>query len=141
MVAQFQLVIDARDPVMVAEFWRTALGYEREPAPAGYDTWQDFAEGNNIPREEWPDSAIDPEGLRPRLFFQPVPEKKELKNRLHIDINAAAGCTSPDARRFAVDEEIKRLIDAGASVATRVDSGSEYRAVMHDPEDNEFCVQ
>lgn len=141
MVARFQIVIDARDPLLVAEFWRTALGYEREPAPSGYDSWQDFAVGNNIPREAWSDSAVDPEGLRPRLFFQPVSEEKEVKNRLHIDINAAAGGTSPDGRRLAVDEEINRLMEAGALVAARIDTDSEHRAVMHDPEGNEFCVQ
>ncbi len=97
--------------------------------------------GNNIPREAWSDSAVDPEGLRPRLFFQPVSEEKEVKNRLHIDISAAAGGTSPDGRRLAVDEEINRLMEAGASVAARIDTDSEHRAVMHDPEGNEFCVQ
>lgn len=141
MVVQFQIVIDARDPLLVAEFWRTALGYEREPAPAGYDSWQAFAVGNNIPREAWSDAAVDPEGLRPRLFFQPVSEEKAVKNRLHVDINAAAGQTSPDGRRLAVDDEIRRLIEAGASVVSLIDTDSEHRAVMRDPEANEFCVQ
>lgn len=125
----------------MAEFWRSALGYECEPAPSGYESWSDFAADNNIPREVWTDVAVDPEGLRPRLFFQPVPEDKEVKNRVHIDINAGTGETSPDGRRRAVDEAIDRLIEAGASVATRVSTDSEYGATMHDPEDNEFCVQ
>ncbi len=141
MVAQFQIVIDARDPVLVAGFWRTALGYEREPPPSRHDSWQDFAVANNIPRKAWSDSAVDPERLRPRLFFQPVLEQKEVKNRLHIDINAADGETSPEGRRHAVDEEINRLMEAGASVAARIDTDSEHRAVMRDPEGNEFCVQ
>lgn len=128
MVVQFQIVIDARDPLLVAEFWRTALGYEREPAPAGYDSWRAFAVGNNIPREEWSDAAVDP-------------EENAVKNRLHVDINAAAGQTSPDGRRLAVDDEIRRLIEAGASVVSRIDTDSEHRAVMRDPETNEFCIQ
>lgn len=141
MATQFQIVIDAHDPVLVAEFWRTALGYEREPAPSGYDSWQEFAASNNIPREAWSDSAVDPEGLRPRLFFQPVAEQKEVKNRLHIDINVAADGTSLEERRLHVEAEINRLMDAGASVAARTETDAEHRAVMRDPEGNEFCVQ
>lgn len=141
MSARFQIVIDAHDPVVVAEFWRTALRYDREPPPPGYESWADFAARHGIPRDQWKDSAVDPDGVLPRLFFQPVPETKVVKNRVHLDINAGSAATSDVERRRAVDEEVTRLEGAGATVHHHVDSPQGYWVVMQDPEGNEFCVQ
>lgn len=136
----FQIVVDAIEPLKVGAFWRTALGYVAEPPPSGYPSWQDFATANEIPPERWADSAVDPEGIGPRLYFQPVPEAKTVKNRLHLDINAGAGVSGAERRR-RVDDEVARLVNAGARVVTTVEEYGGYFVVMHDPEDNEFCVQ
>jgi hypothetical protein len=141
-MARFQIVFDAHDPLAIAKFWRTALRYDREPPPPGYDSWTDFGERHAIPREQWPDSAVDPAGVLPRLFFQPVPEEKVVKNRVHIDIAApVADGATPDERHAAVEDEVRRLEGAGARFRERFDSPSGYWVVMQDPEGNEFCVQ
>jgi hypothetical protein len=140
-VARFQIVVDSRDPLVLGEFWRTALGYVREDPPPGYDSWEQWADTFGIPREAWCDSAVDPDGVLPRLFFQPVPEPKVVKNRLHLDIQASDPAASPDERRRAVDADVVRLTGAGATVRTAVDSAEGYWVVMQDPEGNEFCVQ
>jgi hypothetical protein len=141
VAAPFQIVVDARDPLVLGEFWRTALRYVAEPPPPGYDTWADFAERQGIARLDWRDSAVDPAGVQPRLFFQPVPEPKTVKNRVHLDLQASDPTAPRDARRAAVDADVRRLTAAGATVGTTVDSAEGYWVVMHDPEGNEFCVQ
>jgi hypothetical protein len=140
-VARFQIVVDCRDALRLGEFWRTALGYVRSDPPPGYDSWADFADRLGMPREQWRDDAVDPDGVLPRLFFQPVPESKVVKNRLHLDIQASDPTTTPEQRRAAVDADVIRLMDAGATVRNLVDSAEGYWAVMQDPEGNEFCVQ
>jgi len=42
MAVRYQLVIDCTDPDLLARFWAAALGYELEPPPAGFDTWDDW---------------------------------------------------------------------------------------------------
>ena len=42
MAVRFQLVIDCTDPERLARFWAAALGYEFEPPPAGFATWDDY---------------------------------------------------------------------------------------------------
>ncbi len=141
MAAPFQIVVDARDPLVLGAFWRTALRYVVETPPPGYETWADFAERNGIPREEWRDSAVDPAGVLPRLFFQPVPEPKTVKNRLHLDLQASDPTASRDERSAAVDADVVRLTAAGATVRNTMDNAEGYWVVMQDPEGNEFCVQ
>jgi hypothetical protein len=69
----------------------------------------------------------------PGLVFVPVPEGKQVKNRLHIDLAPPA-----DGDQRA---EVARLEALGA---TRVDVGQDPDkvtwVVMADPEGNEFCV-
>ena len=64
----------------------------------------------------------------PGLLFGPVPEKKTIKNRLHLDFR-------PDDQAAEVD----RLLALGAR---RVDigQGEQPWVVLADPEGNEFCV-
>ena len=38
----FQLVIDCKDPELLARFWAAALGYVLEPPPEGFATWDDW---------------------------------------------------------------------------------------------------
>jgi hypothetical protein len=85
--------------------------------------------------------VVDPDGAGPRLFFQQVPEDKVVKNRVHLDINAAEGVTDPAERHRVIDAEVTRLTEAGASVVHEMEERGEFWVVMQDPEGNEFCVQ
>ena len=140
-MARFQIVVDARDAVALSEFWQTALRYGAEPPPPGFASWPEFAERHGIPREQWRGSAVDPDGVLPRLLFQPVPEPKVVKNRLHLDLSVSDPSGTPEERRAAVAAEVQRLTAAGASVVRTMDSWEGHWVVMQDPEGNEFCVQ
>jgi len=112
-----QVLVDASDPGLLAAFWAAALGWERdddpvEPAvlPAGIG---------------YPSAEALP------LIFLPVPERKTVRNRVHIDL-----ATSSDAHQA---ELVDRLLAIGAA---RIDigQGDVPWAVLADPEGNEFCV-
>ena len=49
MPARFQLVIDCKDPELLARFWAAALGYMLEPPPEGFATWDDWRRDIGIP--------------------------------------------------------------------------------------------
>src|SRR5215813_1796570 len=90
MAVRFQLVIDCTDPEPLARFWAAALGYEFEPPPAGFASWDDYWRDLGFPEEDLgggEDRIIDPTGQGPRIWFQVVPERKAIKNRWHIDIS------------------------------------------------------
>jgi len=77
MAVRFQLVIDCADPDRLARFWVAALGYELEPVPDGFATWDDYWRDVGVGEEDLgigEDSIIDPERGGPRIWFQRVPE-------------------------------------------------------------------
>jgi hypothetical protein len=145
MATSIQIVFDTADPDREARFWAAALGYELQPPPAGFDTWEAFLREQKIPEEEWNSaSAItDPEGKRPRLFFQRVPEAKIAKNRVHMDLNVGGGQSVPlEERKVRVTAEVARLKALGATDERgSTERGEEFWVRMNDPEGNEFCVQ
>lgn len=144
MPTSFQVVIDCGDPARVARFWADALGYVLQPPPDGHATWEAFLEASGTPKEDWNrfSAVIDPEGKRPRLYFQRVPEGKVVKNRVHLDLNVGGGSDSAlEDKRRVVDSEVERLRGLGARVVRPVEEWGEYWVVMQDPEGNEFCVQ
>ncbi|MFD7614164.1 VOC family protein [Streptomyces sp. NPDC059828] len=104
-----EIVFDCAEPAALARFWATMLGGE--------------------PVEREPDWAyVDPPGFV-RMAFQRVPEGKQVKNRLHLDLEAD-GIT--DASAAAV-----RL---GASLVGGIVSDEQGSfQVLRDPEGNEFC--
>jgi hypothetical protein len=105
-----QIVVDSTDPAALARFWAALIGGEPVGRARGW-------------------SQLDALGF-PRLSFQPVPEAKAVKNRLHLDVEVDE---IPDAVRAAVG--------AGASAVGGVvtdDQGSFQ--VLRDPEGNEFCL-
>lgn len=108
-----EIIIDCTDPERVAQFWGQVLGWEVQQTSGGW--WMSES------------GAPFPDLL---LVFVPVPEKKSVKNRLHIDVSPV-GCDR--------DEEVARLLELGA---TRVDvgQGEQPWVVLADPEGNEFCV-
>ena len=90
-VVRFQLVIDCADPDRLARFWAAALHYEFEPAPDAFDSWDDHYRDLGVGEEDLgigEDSIVDPHGDGPRIWFQRVPDRKTVKNRLHLDISA-----------------------------------------------------
>jgi hypothetical protein len=75
------------------------------------------------------------------VFFQRAPEPKTAKNRVHLDLRAAAGLTG-EARLAALEVECARLAALGASRVQRFEPGplSGGFIVIRDPEGNEFCL-
>jgi hypothetical protein len=148
MVTEYQLTIDCADPSRLVTFWATALGYVPRPPPEPFPTWRDFYRSIAIPEEELgegdcADRLIDPDGRGPGIWFQPVPEGKVVKNRLHLDLFVGGGRSVPIAiRRERVDARVAALVAAGATAVRTGDhpENDHYFALMHDPEGNEFCV-
>jgi hypothetical protein len=144
MATPWTVTFDCRSPSVVARFWATALGYEEPPAPAGFETWQDWFRDQGVPKAEWEDGAYlrDPEGVGPRLSFLAVPEPKIAKNRVHLDIQIGGGRSTPwEVRWPRVEREVHRLCEAGARVVQECELGGKPdHVVMADPEGNEFCV-
>jgi hypothetical protein len=116
------IVIDCRHPASLARFWAAALdGY----AIAPYDEAELArlrAEGINDPED---DPTVLVEGGPLRLWLVRVPERKIVKNRLHLDLESA----DPDA-------ELARLTALGATLQATHDDW----VTLTDPEGNEFCL-
>ena len=146
MAVRFQIVIDCRAPEPLARFWASALGYDFEPPPAGFPTWDDYWRDVGVSEDELgigQDCIIDPDRSGPRIWFQVVPEPKEVKNRLHLDISVSGGRAFPiETRRQRVDAEAERLAGLGASmVRVLSEEGLDhYGVAMQDPEGNEFDI-
>jgi hypothetical protein len=143
MATEFQVTFDSADPATHAAFWAQALRYELEPPPPGFASWDAALDAWGVPAEHRNDrSALrDPDGAGPRLFFQKVPEPKTAKNRVHLDLRAAAGLTGDD-RLAALEAECTRLVALGAARVERFEPAamSAGHIVMRDPEGNEFCL-
>jgi len=116
-VALHHIVIDAHDLPRLARFWTAALG------------WKVVLE-----RDREIVIATDEDALI-GICFMPVTDEKQLKNRVHLDLNPG-GDVTPEER----EAEIERLLSLGA---TRIDigqTGDESWTVLADPEGNELCV-
>jgi Glyoxalase-like domain len=146
MAARYQLVIDCADPEPLARFWAAALGYVLEPPPEGFDSWDAYRRNLGVPQEELgagADCIVDPSGRAPRIWFQVVPERKAVKNRLHIDIGIGGDRAVPFAtRKLRVDAEAARLTDLGARLVGVLETEGldHYAVAMQDPEGNEFDI-
>jgi hypothetical protein len=140
-VKDFQVTFDCAEPERVARFWCEVLGYVVPPPPEGFVSWDEF--DRSLPPEHHGSAfaCVDPTGVRPRLFFQRVPEGKSVKNRLHIDVRVGTGLVGAE-RVAALEAECARLIALGASrVRLLVADGiNESCLVMQDVEGNEFCL-
>src|ERR1700743_1395850 len=103
MAIEFQVTFDSADPGAHAAFWAEALHYVLPPPPSGFDSWDAALDAWGVPAEQRNDRSalIDPDGVGPRLFSQKVPEPKTAKNRVHLDLRAAAG-VPPEGRADAL---------------------------------------
>ncbi|MFB9953644.1 VOC family protein [Cellulomonas denverensis] len=148
MALDVQIVIDCHGPRALGAFWITALDYIEEPPPTPFASWDEAMDAWGIPVDGDRDPAyaiVDPEGRRPRVFFQKVPEGKTVKNRVHLDIrySESRGIPMDDraARLAAAREHAATLVAAGGIVLYEIDDEREGAwVVVADPEGNEFCV-
>ncbi|HET6693187.1 MAG TPA: VOC family protein [Pedococcus sp.] len=112
--------IDCRNAYDLSEWWKQVLGYV------------DLDGDPNLPGHE--ECMIrDPETGH-RLLFIEVPEGKQVKNRVHLDLRPREGTR---------DDEVERL--AGLGAERLADLRDEHGpgtgwVVLADPEGNEFCV-
>jgi hypothetical protein len=112
-----ELVLDCRDPEVLAAFWCEVLNY----------VVLDREDDGSI--EIGPASGFG--GAQPTLVLSRCAEPSPAKPRLHIDVNA----TDRDQ-----DAELDRLLALGARPADIGQSGEESWHVLMDPEGNEFCL-
>src|SRR5262245_48822084 len=102
------IVIDCKDAEKMGDFWSQAL------------------EGYKLHAEEWGVTLTSES--QPSIYFQPVPETKQLKNRFHLNI------ASEDR-----ETDIKKLIALGATEEDTLEPGGGYIWTnMLDVEGNEF---
>ncbi len=112
--------IDCRDAYTLSEWWKQVLEYVDDPEDA-----------NEVGDDEcW---IQRPDGGHPLLFIE-VPEDKQVKNRIHLDLRPSAGTQ---------DEELERLLGIGARQVADLRGhhgpGTGW-VVLADPEGNEFCI-
>jgi hypothetical protein len=109
-----ELVLDARDPEALAQWWCAVLDYRV------------------VGREDDGSVEIGPaDGGSPTIVFGAGAGPKREKLRLHIDV-------SPTDRDQAA--ELERLLALGARPADIGQTGAESWHVLTDPEGNEFCL-
>ncbi|WP_347352648.1 VOC family protein [Intrasporangium sp.] len=123
----YSVVLDSYDVRAQARWWAETLDwaivYESADEAGIAPRWVD-AEAR-VPAQDW-------DRLPQGLVFVTVPEDKQVKNRLHLEL-----APHPSQDR---DAHIAELIARGAR---RVDVGQSPQAswtVLADPEGNEFCV-
>jgi hypothetical protein len=141
MAVRIDLTIDCAEPERLARFWRAMLGYIDRPVPDGYASWEDYDRQHGVPEDQLDggSAALDPDGAGPRLFFQRVPEGKQVKNRVHLDVHVSAGLDGGAARE-RIHTEAHRAQALGARQLRINDDDEDYFIVMQDPEGNEFCL-
>jgi hypothetical protein len=142
----WQLTIDANDPAGLARFYAPLLGYQPAPPAAPDTTWHALYRARLGGESGFADRLFDPEGLKPPIWFQAVPESKAVKNRLHLDLYPTGrdAALSMDRRVELVETTVAEAVGLGATVQRRdrYDDPDDpvYYVVLQDPEGNEFCI-
>ncbi|HEY0520435.1 MAG TPA: VOC family protein, partial [Ilumatobacteraceae bacterium] len=106
--------MDANDPLRLAQFWAEALRWRVESKGADEVV------------------LVPTDGTSFDILFEPVPEKKEGANRLHLDLTT----TSIEDQQ----ETVARLIEVDARHIDIGQRPEEGHVVLADPEGNEFCI-
>jgi hypothetical protein len=100
---------DAHDVHKVGKFWANILGWVKHDTDPGRPVMIAPADSEDF-----------------RMWFNPVPEPKTVKNRVHVDVD--------------MDERgVDALVAAGARIIRDPNDESPWW-VLVDPEDNEFCA-
>jgi hypothetical protein len=112
------ITVDCVDPYAQTLFWSEVTGWLEDPADPNHP-------------DDPAGQIVSGQGVN--LLFIPVPERKTIKNRLHLDLR-------PTERTR--DEEVERLLGIGATLVAdhRRPDGKGW-VVLADPEGNEFCVE
>jgi predicted enzyme related to lactoylglutathione lyase len=107
------ITFDCGDVLKLAAFWSAVLG-----RPIDKGSSEHFASIG----------GTDGERHEPAWYFNKVPESRQAKNRVHIDL------VNPDAN--AIDE----IVSLGATVVGEHHMPGHGWTVLQDPEGNEFCL-
>lgn len=139
-----QITLDCPDPGALASFWAAALGYELQPPPPGFDSWEAALEAFGVPPEHRNDrsAVVDPAGTGPRLFFQRTDGDEPSGRRVHLDVRAAPGLEGAE-RMAALEAERARLETIGAALVARHEPAPPLEhghLVMRDPAGHVFCL-
>jgi predicted enzyme related to lactoylglutathione lyase len=109
---------DAADAYQQSLFWSQVLDFIEDP------------DDPNEPGHE--ECLITSRDGRELLLFITVPDAKQVKNRVHLDLRPADGTR---------EQEVQRVLALGASFLAdhRRPDGSGW-ITLADPEGNEFCI-
>ncbi|WP_158846238.1 VOC family protein [Saccharothrix deserti] len=105
-----QIVVDCLEPSRLVRFWAALLGGEPVDRAHGW-------------------AHVSPPGW-PRISFQPVPEPKAVKNRLHLDI---------EVEDVAVATRRATELGAAPQGGIQTDEQGSFQVLL-DPAGNEFCL-
>jgi hypothetical protein len=112
--------IDCGNAYELSEWWKQVLGYV------------DMDGDPNLPGHE--ECMIRDPATDHRVLFIEVPEAKEAKNRIHLDLRP---------RDLTQAEEVERLLGIGATevwdLRGKYGPGTGW-VTLADPEGNEFCI-
>lgn len=108
--SRIQIGIDTVDAAALFPFWRTGLGYVDAP---GFD----------VPH------LVDPSGLGPVVWFQPMDPPRTDRSRTHLDVYLP---------RVAAEQRVADVLAAGGRLAD--DRFAPAWWVLADVEGNELCV-
>ena len=103
----FEVIVDSADPAAIATWWAERTGATLHSEDGKPYVWLTDVPG--FPYDYW--------------VFNPVPEPKTVKNRVHWDVTLAGA-------------DVDALLAAGATHLATLPSWT----VLADPEGNEFCV-
>jgi predicted enzyme related to lactoylglutathione lyase len=112
---RIEIGIDCQNPQFLAPFWAAALGY---------GVGQLGPDGVYLVLEP-------PDAASPGVYLQRVPEPKEVKNRVHLDLY------DPVPEQLISDLE---AIGGNRLGLPRTTEEGSWWQVMADPEGNEFCI-
>ncbi|MGI8696113.1 MAG: VOC family protein [Mycobacteriales bacterium] len=124
-VRWYSVVVDCKDVAAQARWWAEVLGWQ-----VVYEAADEVVIVPPHAIERPAEIPVDQQG--PGLVFVPVPEGKQVKNRLHIDLAPWAA--------YDQAAEVTRLELLGASRAAVGQPDGVGWVVMADREGNEFCV-
>lgn len=138
MSREVQIAIDCHDPHVLNRFWAELMDYEPEDH---HDQATALLAAGHLDEDETitidgrlafrtAAASRDATGSGPRLLFQQVPEGKQVKNRVHLDVRAG------DDR----DAVIARCLELGATRLWDGQQGPHTWVTLADPEGNEFCI-
>ena len=104
------ITVDCINPLRLAAFWSAVLRYTNK---GGDENWAEIGpiDGTGVP-----------------MLFQRVPERKGVKNRVHVDLNASDYST-----------ELRHGLTMGGDYADGYER-LETTSVLLDPQGNEFCL-